>query len=169
MIGGILVIWFLALMKYTAVGAPLHMGPFGGAKLFGADFVISGAIWRYFPGLILVGAYLMASNLPIPKLGLMRSKSFTAFVFVNVFLGYLSGYTRMFPEYMMWLPTMWFVVFLIWGQLSPAARQMRPPPLFPSVDPPVGREPVRPEDDSLPEGQDERGTDLTFQLFRRKS
>jgi hypothetical protein len=29
------------------------------------------------------------------------------------------------------MPTAWAVVFLIWGQASPRARAMYPPPLFP--------------------------------------
>jgi hypothetical protein len=66
-----------------------------------------------------------------------------------------------YPEYMMWPPTLWVVTFLIWGQLSPAARAMRPPPVFPSVDPPLGREPVRPEDDLLPEGSEVEASALS--------
>jgi CDP-diacylglycerol--serine O-phosphatidyltransferase len=112
-------------------------------------------VWRYFPVILFVGGYAMASNMRMPKLGLMRSKSATAFVFANVFLGYVFGFARLFPEYMIWPPTAWLVVFLIWGKLSPAARAMTPPPLFPSVDPPIGQEPIRPEDDLLPEHADE--------------
>ena len=154
MVGGLLVIWFLALLKYTPMGTAMHVPPFGGARIFDGIWVPA-VVWHYFPGLLFVGAYLMASTLRMPKLGLMRSKSVTAFVFTNVFLGYLCGYVRIFPEYMVWLPTAWLVIFLIWGQLSPAARKMKPPPLFPAVDPPPGTEPIRPEDDLLPEGHDE--------------
>jgi hypothetical protein len=32
---------------------------------------------------------------------------------------------------MFWMPTVWCVAFLIWGQASPKWRAMYPPPLFP--------------------------------------
>jgi hypothetical protein len=43
------------------------------------------------------------------------------------------------------MPTVWSIVFLIWGQASPKARAMYPPPLFPkrAADRPL----TRPQED----------------------
>lgn len=152
--GGLLITWYLALYKYSAPGQTFPGLPetFGGVRLFGDALETPAGVWRYFPVVMLVGAYLMASSLRVPKLGLMRSKAATVFVFVNVLAGYVCGLARMYPEYMVWPPSLWLVTFLVWGQLSPAARRMRPPPIFPPVDPLPGQEPQRPEDDMLPEG-----------------
>ena len=146
--GGFLVIWYLALLKYAQPGET-----FGGHKLFG-DVVTPSGVWQFVPLFLVVGAYLMASSLRMPKLGVMRSKAANVFVFVNVGLGALCGILRIYPEYMVFPPTLWLVLFLVWGQLSPSARALRPPPIFPPRDPPPGQEPVRPEDDLLPEGID---------------
>ncbi len=153
LVGGLLVAWYLALAKYAPPGSPMATEPFGGPRLFG-DFATPAAVWHYFPLAMAVGAFLMASSLRMPKLGLANSKAANAFIFTNVALGYGFGFARFFPEYIIWPPTMWLVVFLAWGALSPAARAMKPPPLFPEVDPPRGQEPIRPECDLLPEGED---------------
>ncbi len=153
--GGTLVTWFLALYKYspTGDGFPYKPEPFSGMLLLG-ELQTPTEVWRYIPIVMLLGAYLMVSSLRVPKLGVMRSKVATAVVFVLVISGGICGYVRVFPEYMVAMPSVWLVVSLIWGQLSPAARRLRPAPIFPRQDPPPGREPVRPEDDLLPEGAD---------------
>jgi hypothetical protein len=40
-----------------------------------------------------------------------------------------------YPEVLFWMPTVWSVMFLIWGQASANARAMYPPPLFPRKQP----------------------------------
>ncbi len=150
---GLFAIWFLAILKYTPEGAPMAPAEsFGGPMLLG-DLTIPPGVWTYVPVVLFGGAFLMASTLRVPKLGSMRSKWTTAFVLANVGLGYIFGFARMFPEYLVIPPTLWIVTFLIWGQFSRAARRYAPPPLFPPTDPPPGREPIRPEDDLLPEGE----------------
>jgi CDP-diacylglycerol---serine O-phosphatidyltransferase len=153
--GGLLITWYLSFYKYGPPGEifPALPESFGGMRLFG-DLETPVEVWYYIPVAMLVGAYLMASSLRVPKLGLMRNRVATVFVFLNVFAGYVCGLARMYPEYLIWPPSIWLVGFLIWGQLSPAARRMRPPPIFPPVDPLPGQEPKRPEDDMLPEGTD---------------
>jgi CDP-diacylglycerol--serine O-phosphatidyltransferase len=153
LVGGLLVAWYLTLLKYVPPGEPMAVDAFGGAYLFG-DFATPHAVWRYFPVFMFVGAFLMASTLRMPKLGLATSKTANAFIFSNVALGYIFGFARLFPEYIICPPSMWLVCFLTWGALSPGARRMKPPPLFPEVDPPPGKEPIRPEDDLMPEGED---------------
>jgi CDP-diacylglycerol--serine O-phosphatidyltransferase len=147
--GGLLVLWYLAFLKYVE-NAP----EIGGKQLF-AGLETPDTVWRYFPVAMLIGAYLMASSLRMPKVGVVRSKLANAFVFTNLFLCYACGVLRLFPEYMVLPGTAWLILFLIWGQASPAARRMVPPPIFPAADPPPGEEPVRPEDDMLPEDDED--------------
>lgn len=150
---GCVVVWYLALAKYTAEGPMASASAFSEVRLFGDSLNVPLGVWHYFPVAILVGGLLMASSLRMPKLGLMSSKGATVFVFVNVLLGYVFGFARWLPEYLIWPPTMWLVTFLVWGQASREARAMRPPPIFPDIDPPPGHEPMRPEDDLLPDGE----------------
>jgi CDP-diacylglycerol--serine O-phosphatidyltransferase len=149
---GTLVIWFLTLLKYAGPDSPLTATATDEARLLGSWTTPVG-VWQWTPLVLFVGAFLMASNLRMPKLGLATSKVATAFIMVNVAAGYVCGTLRIYPDYMLWPPTMWLVVFLAWGQVSPTARQMRPPPIFPVVDPPEGHEPRRPEDDMLTESE----------------
>jgi CDP-diacylglycerol--serine O-phosphatidyltransferase len=155
MAAGLVVAWFLALIKYSDPGGLMgQYVPLGGPKLFGDSLVTPEWVWRYFPATMLVGGAAMASTLRMPKLGLRNSRAFTAFIFANVLAGYIVGFARILPEYIILPPTMWLVTFLVWGQLSREARAMRPPPIFPDKDPPPGQEPIRPEDDLLPEGEE---------------
>ena len=149
---GLFVVWFLALSKYSTEGPMAPDERFGGPLLV-PGLEIPPDVWMFVPLAMFVGAFLMASTLRMPKLGTMRSKGATVFVLTNVGFGYIFGFARLFPEYLVWPPTLWVITFLIWGQFSRAARRLSPPPLFPSVDPPPGREPIRPEDDLLRAGE----------------
>ncbi|RMH44384.1 MAG: hypothetical protein D6689_02515 [Deltaproteobacteria bacterium] len=157
---GTTTIWYLVLLKYAPASGPIPAPATGEVHLLGTWSTPDGA-WTAFPIALYAGAFLMASNLRIPKLGLARSRWATAFLSVNVVLGYACGMLRAYPDFMFWMPTAWLSIFLVWGQLSPAARAMKPPPIFPPVDPPPGREPLRPEDDLL-EDADLRDDDLQF-------
>ena len=84
------------------------------------------------PGLMFVGAYLMASSLRMLKIGTAESNAITVFLLVNVLSGYVLGFTQLFPEYLVWMPSAWIVVFLIWGALAEEARDIKPRPLFPA-------------------------------------
>ncbi|WP_428267080.1 CDP-alcohol phosphatidyltransferase family protein [Haliangium sp.] len=153
--GGLLVTWFLTLYKYAPPGQVFPHLPeaFGGMRLFG-DLQTPVGAWRYLPVAMVVGGYLMASTLRMPKLGVMPSRTASAVSFGLVAIGGVCGYARVFPEYMIWPPTLWLIGFLIWGQLSRAAKGMKPPPIFPPVDPPPQSAPVRPEDHLVPEGSE---------------
>lgn len=124
--GGLLVIWFLALLKYAQPGPT-----FGGPKLLGDAVVTPRAVWLALPGLMIVGAYLMASSLRMLKIGTAENKGITVFLLVNVVVGYLLGFAQVFPEYLVWMPSAWIVVFLVWGRLAEEARDLSPPPIFP--------------------------------------
>ena len=132
--GGMLAIWFLLLLKYDPQVAA-YGGDFGGAKLFGESFHTPLAVWKYFPIAVVVLGYLMASSLPMPKVGMTRNKLVSIGLMILVFSGAICGFTQHYPEICFWMPTGWSIIFLIWGQASSTARALQPPPLFPKKEP----------------------------------
>jgi CDP-diacylglycerol---serine O-phosphatidyltransferase len=122
--GGLLGVWFLALLKYDA-----SYPTFGGAKIFG-NLVTPASVWTYLPVGMMVFAYLMVSSLPMPKGGKSDSKIFTVCVMSLMALGYVCGFGRIYPEIIVWPPTAWALIFLIWGQVSADGRGIKPPPWF---------------------------------------
>lgn len=141
--GGLLAIWFLLLLKYDPHTNPI----FGGAKLFGDAFHTPSTVWTYFPIAVAVLGYLMASRLPMPKVGMTRSKLISAFLLTLIIIGYTCGFAMIYPEVSFWMPTVWSIMFLIWGQASANARAMYPPPLFPRKQP--DRPLERPQEDLI--------------------
>jgi CDP-diacylglycerol--serine O-phosphatidyltransferase len=138
--GGTLTVWILVFLKYDP-----RVPAFGGAKLFGDELHTPPGVWKYLPIAMAVGAYLMASRLPMPKIALAKSKVVSVILLFFLVSGYMCGFAMRYPEYIFWMPTVWCVVFLIWGQASPSARAMYPPPLFPKGD---GGKPLsRPQED----------------------
>ena len=153
--GGLLAIWILLLLKYDPK-IELYGGHFGGPKLFGEALATPLAAWKYMPIAVAILGYLMASRLPMPKVGMTKSKLVSAFLLILVISGYISGFAMIFPEICFWMPTVWSVMFLIWGQASAKARAMYPPPLFPKKDPvkPLSRPQADLEDIVLDEDVD---------------
>jgi len=138
--GGTLMIWLLLFLKYD----PTYP-PFGGAKLFGHTLQTPAAVWTYFPIAVVVLGYLMASRLPMPKVGMTKNKPVSVILMVLMTVGYVCGFAMRYPEVSFWMPTVWSVMFLIWGQASASARAMYPPPLFPRKQP--DRPLQRPQED----------------------
>jgi CDP-diacylglycerol---serine O-phosphatidyltransferase len=138
--GGLLAIWMLLLFKYDP-GVPT----FGGPKLFGEALKTPAVIWKYFPIAVVVLGYLMASRLPMPKVGMTKNKLVSVILLILLTVGYACGFAMRYPEICFGMPTVWSVMFLIWGQASPSARAMYPPPLFPRKQP--GRPLERPQED----------------------
>jgi len=132
--GGMLAIWFLVLLKYDARYALEHTA-FGGTKLFGDSLHTPLWAWKYFPIFVAVFGYLMASRLPMPKVGMTKNKVVSYLLISLVTIGYICGFAMHFPEICFWMPTMWSLMFLVWGQASKEWRAMYPPPLFPKKDP----------------------------------
>jgi len=127
--GGMLAGWILVFLKYDP-----HTSPgFGGAKLFGDAFQTPSTVWTYFPIAVAVFGYLMASRLPMPKLGKTKNRPLGLFLLVLMTIGYICGFLMVYPEAIFWMPTLWCIIFLIWGQASASARAMYPPPLFPRI------------------------------------
>jgi CDP-diacylglycerol--serine O-phosphatidyltransferase len=135
--GGLIAIWFLLLLKYD----PATTESVGGGKLFGDTLATPLAVWKYFPIFVAVMGYLMASRLPMPKVGMTKNKVVSAFLLGLVAIGYVCGFAMRYPEVCFWMPTVWSLMFLFWGQASPTWRAMYPPPLFPkkSIQQPVIR------------------------------
>jgi CDP-diacylglycerol--serine O-phosphatidyltransferase len=131
---GTLAIWYLVLAKYAGPGAPVQFPTFGGPLLLG-QWKVPAQAWSYVPAVMIAGAFLMASNLPIPKAGKMSSKGMTIGVLLGVLSGYVCGAMRIVPEYMAILPTGWLVISLVWSQLSERARGLSPPPVLPDPGP----------------------------------
>lgn len=129
---GILATWFLTMLKYAPAGHELSVASFGGSKLLGA-FETPDALWRYLPLFMFGGGFLMGSNLRMANLGGLGSRWFSAFVLANVAAGYILIPARLYPEFLMWQPTAWVLVFLSWGQLAPSARGRKAPPIFPRI------------------------------------
>jgi CDP-diacylglycerol--serine O-phosphatidyltransferase len=138
--GGTLMIWMLLLMKYDP-----SVASFGGAKVFGEGPVTPLWVWKYFPIAIAVGGYLMASRLPMPKVGMTKNKVISAFISVLLLIGYICGFAMRYPEIIFWMPTAWSIAFLFWGQASPKWRAMYPPPLFPKKS--IEQPRIRPQGD----------------------
>ncbi len=131
--GGLIAIWMLLLMKYDPrIGDHAH---FGGARLFGDSLETPLAVWRYFPIFVGVMGYLMASRLPMPKVGMTKNKVVFVGLMILVVSGYICGFAMHYPEICFGMPTGWSLIFLVWGQASAKARAMYPPPLFPKKEP----------------------------------
>lgn len=131
---GTLVIWYLVLLRYSPLGVGTGQAELiGGPRLLGDGLMLPMSVWGYVPAAMLVGAFLMASNLPTPKLGRMRSKALTVAVLTAVLVGYACGFARVVPEFMAIMPSGWLVGSLVWGQLSREARAV-PSPVFLPAD-----------------------------------
>jgi CDP-diacylglycerol--serine O-phosphatidyltransferase len=139
--GGMLAIWILVLLKYDPHTTPA----FSDAKLFGDSLHTPAVVWTYMPIAVAVLGYLMASRLPMPKVGVTKSKPISLILFVLITIGYICGFAMRYPEVSFWMPTVWSIMFLIWGQASATARAMYPPPLFPRKQP--DRPLQRPQED----------------------
>lgn len=127
--GGMLASWILVFLKYDP--DPQYSSSFVEAKLFGESFHTPPAVWLYFPIAVAVFGYLMASRLPMPKLGKTKNRPLGLLLLVLMTIGYICGFLMRYPEVLFWMPTLWCIIFLIWGQASASARAMYPPPLFP--------------------------------------
>jgi CDP-diacylglycerol--serine O-phosphatidyltransferase len=150
LMGGTLVTLFLTFLKYGGLDPSLADEP----RLLGG-LQLGGGVWKIWPTLVVVGAFLMASTVRIPKLGLSRWKGLTAFIFVNVVAGYAFGVTRHFPEYLCFTASTWIVVSIVWGQFNKEAKALKAPPIFPRAEVPPSKQPTRPEEDALPPVDDE--------------
>jgi len=99
---------------------------------FGAPTTVSGAfIAAYYlaackyalptgflhalPGIMIIFALLMVSNLPLRKVGLRRSLLFNIVLLTLTFFVYLFGLLRIFPEYLFVVGNLYLWVGFIWA------------------------------------------------------
>jgi CDP-diacylglycerol--serine O-phosphatidyltransferase len=157
LMGGLLVALFLALHKYGADFASVPQTWNDPYLVPGLS--ISTGVWKIWPALLALGAFLMASAVKIPKLGLSKSKVLSAFILGNVLLGYVCGALRVIPELLWADATHWTSSAINWGMLYREVRPLRPPPIFPREDHPPHKRPQRPEEDQLPEEDEEQAHD----------
>ncbi len=128
---GLLVIWILVIHKYAAPVAALGVpGVFDEPRVFGGLQFGLGA-WSYLPAAMLLGAFLMASNLPQPKLRPSKHKILSVFIVGGALSGFLFGFIRFMPDYMALLPSTWLLIALVWSVLSSQARGIPAPSFLP--------------------------------------
>lgn len=54
----------------------------------------------YLPAFLVIAAFLMVSNIRLPKIKLRKSKAFNVFLAANLAVGYVCGPLMLFPEYL---------------------------------------------------------------------
>ncbi len=132
---GLLVIWMLVLHKYSPPEALLGSpASFEGPRVFGG-LTVGISAWSYLPAAMLLGAFLMASNLPQPKLRPAKHKALTGLLALGAASGFLFAFIRFMPDYMALLPTSWTIGALLWSVFSPKARGFKTPSFLPSEPP----------------------------------
>lgn len=131
---GLLVNWFLVCLKYAAPGNPLGgAAQFSEMHLFGS-LQLGSAVWSIFPIAMLIGGLLMVSNLRCKKFVLFKSKLGSSTAVLLAVAAFACALLRVFPEYMVLLPSSWIAFWLFYGQLAPKYRALPSPPLFPVGD-----------------------------------
>jgi len=131
---GLLINWFLVCLKYAAPGNPLgDPAHFSEPRLFG-PLQLGPAAWSVFPIAMFIGAVLMVSNLRCRKSLVFKSKLGTLVTVLLALAAFICMLLRVFPEYMVLLPTSWILFWLVYGQVAPKYRGLASPPLFPVGD-----------------------------------
>lgn len=131
---GLLINWFLVCLKYATPGDPIgDPAHFAELRLFGALELGPGA-WTVFPVAMIIGAALMVSNLRCKKFVLFKSKLGSAIAVLLSVAAFVCMLLRVFPEYMVLLPSSWILFWLVYGQVAAKYRNLPAPPLFPVGD-----------------------------------
>ena len=90
----------------------------GSALLVAIKYELSVDILRSLPILLGVMGIGMVSNLPVPKILPRQNKAFNAFQLANVIAIYLCGFTMKFPEYVLGLAIVYFLVGTLYGMFK---------------------------------------------------
>lgn len=131
---GLLINWFLVCLKYASPDNPLgDPAAFSEPRLLGPLSFGPGA-WTMFPVAMLVGGLLMVSNVRCKKFLLFKNKLGSAAMVTLALAAFACMLLRVFPEYMVMLPTTWIAFWLVYGQVAPKYRALASPPLFPVGD-----------------------------------
>ncbi|MBL9107074.1 MAG: CDP-alcohol phosphatidyltransferase family protein [Myxococcales bacterium] len=128
---GLLINWFLVCLKYAAPTNPLGApAAFSEPRLFGA-LQLGPGVWTVFPIAMFLGGALMVSNLRCKKFVLFKNKLGSATIVALALGAFVCLLLRVFPEYMVLLPSVWIAFWLVYGQAAPKYRALPRPPLFP--------------------------------------
>lgn len=73
----------------------------------------------YLPAFLVIAAFLMVSNVRLPKIKLRKSKAFNVFLAVNLVVGYICGPLMLFPEYLLACAVTYTVGGVIYCMLYP--------------------------------------------------
>jgi CDP-diacylglycerol---serine O-phosphatidyltransferase len=73
----------------------------------------------YAPAFLILSAFLMVSNVRLPKVKLRKSKVFNVFLGANLVVGYICGPLMLFPEYLLACAVTYTVVGVIYCLLYP--------------------------------------------------
>jgi CDP-diacylglycerol---serine O-phosphatidyltransferase len=80
----------------TLLGATIASG-----YLTWEKYGLAPSLLLYLPGFLVIAAFLMVSNVRLPKIKLRKSKVFNAFLATNLVVGYICGPLMLFPEYLL--------------------------------------------------------------------
>ncbi|MDC0720542.1 CDP-alcohol phosphatidyltransferase family protein [Nannocystis bainbridge] len=131
---GLLVNWFLVCLKYGGPDNPLAAPDrFAEGRLFG-DLLLGPGVWAAFPWAMIAGALLMVSNLRNKKFGALSARWANLAVAALSLVAFAFMVMRVYPEFMVLLPSTWLAIWLVWGQIGPGYRGQPKPPLFPVGD-----------------------------------
>ncbi|HEY8378612.1 MAG TPA: CDP-alcohol phosphatidyltransferase family protein [Nannocystis sp.] len=131
---GLLVDWFLVCLKYAGPDNPLGApDAFTEGRLFG-DLQLGPGVWSVFPWAMVAGALLMVSNLRNKKFGQLSQRWANLVVAGLSLVAFACLLLRVYPEFMVLLPSAWLLLWLVWGQVGPGYRGRPKPPLFPVGD-----------------------------------
>ena len=77
------------------------------------------SLLMYYPPFLIVSAFLMVSNIRLPKIKARKSKAFNAFLGLNLVVGYICGPLMLFPEYLLACAVTWAVGGVIYCLVVP--------------------------------------------------
>jgi CDP-diacylglycerol--serine O-phosphatidyltransferase len=75
--------------------------------------------YAYLPAFLVIAAFLMVSNVRLPKIKLRKSKIFNVFLATNLVVGYICGPLMLFPEYLLACAVTYTVGGVIYCLLNP--------------------------------------------------
>lgn len=128
---GLLVNWFLVCLKYGGPDNPLGAPErFAEGRLFGG-LELGPGVWSVFPWAMVAGALLMVSNLRVKKIGGLPNRATWLIVTGLSLSAFVCQLLRVYPEWMVLMPTIWLLFWAVWGQIGPNYRGRPKPPLFP--------------------------------------
>jgi len=77
------------------------------------------SLLMYFPPFLIISAFLMVSNIRLPKIKARKNKAFNAFLGLNLVAGYICGPLMLFPEYLLGCAVTWAVGGVIYCLMYP--------------------------------------------------